>query len=145
MLSFCVSFSHKRKPERNERILFWNERILFHKIPTLDSDFVRVSASESVPQTILASQDNGENEQEIVDLTVETVNAVSTVSDDANVTATATPERVLQTPKSKQEKVAAVKPLSEDQKKSTKKPTAKLEENEKGPVVGGRRAKSSYR
>ena len=50
----------------------------------------------------------------------------------------------LQTPKSKQEKVAAVQPLSEDQKKSTKKPT-KLEENEKGPVVGGRRAKSSYR
>ena len=50
----------------------------------------------------------------------------------------------LQTPKSKQEKVAAVQPLSEDQKKSAKKPT-KLEENEKGPVVGGRRAKSSYR
>ena len=71
------------------------EIILFHKIPTLDSDFVRVSASESVPQTILASQDNGENEQEIVDLTVETVNAVSTISEDANVTVTATPERVL--------------------------------------------------
>ena len=34
----------------------------------MDSDFVRVSASESVPQTILASQDNGEIEQEIVDL-----------------------------------------------------------------------------
>jgi hypothetical protein len=84
----------------------------------LDSDFVRVSASESVPQTILASQDNGENEQEIVDLTVETVNAVSTISDDANVTVTATPETVLKTPKTKQEKVAAVQPLSEDQKKS---------------------------
>ena len=90
---FCVSFSHERKSERNERILF-------HKIPALASDFVRVSASESVPQTILASQDNGENEQEIVDLTVETVNAVSTISDDANVTVTATPERVLKVSKS---------------------------------------------
>ena len=93
LLSFFVSFSHERNSERNERILF-------HKIPTLDSDFVRVSASESVPQTILASQDNGENEQEIVDLTVETVNAVSTVSDDASVTVTATPERVLKVSKS---------------------------------------------
>ena len=40
----------------------------------LDSDFVRVSASESVPQTILASQDNGENEQEIAALCQMSVN-----------------------------------------------------------------------
>ena len=39
-----------------------------NSLTVLDSDFVRVSASESVPQTILASQDNGEIEQEIVDL-----------------------------------------------------------------------------
>ena len=39
-----------------------------NSLTVLDSDFVRVSASESVPQTILASQDNGEIEQEIAEL-----------------------------------------------------------------------------
>ena len=48
----------------------------------MDSDFVRVSASSSLPKTILASQDPEvtEKETEVVDLTVEANSVPSTVT-----------------------------------------------------------------
>ena len=63
---------------------------MFFQIPTvntqMDSDFVRVSASSSLPKAILASQDpeiSGDisniKEQEIVDLTIEPASSPSIV------------------------------------------------------------------